>query len=84
MMQPRDEIVSASEIAEWVWCPESWRLKAVGLKPSNEAKLLEGEKQHAQTAGLELVSQRAIMLGFLLLLAAAVVPVVLFFLPHVR
>jgi hypothetical protein len=36
MKQLRDpEIVSASEIASWVWCPEAWRLGAeLGLRPN--------------------------------------------------
>jgi hypothetical protein len=30
------ETVTASEIANWVYCPESWRLDALGHEPANQ------------------------------------------------
>jgi len=35
MARKSSEVVSASEIASWAWCPESWRLQALGNEPEN-------------------------------------------------
>ena len=69
-MNRNDDVVSASEIAAWTWCPESWRLDALGHKPANRAVLKRGEKRHALTALFERWSAFAIRLGLWLLAAA--------------
>lgn len=44
-MSRRDpELVSASEIASWAWCPESWRLDALGAEPGNRDALRRGAR----------------------------------------
>ena len=43
MKQLDDDVVSASEIAQWAWCPESWRLDSLGFEPGNRAALEKGE-----------------------------------------
>jgi hypothetical protein len=73
MTQPSDDIVSASEIGSWVWCPESWRLEASGAKPENRTQLDEGTRFHKQTASIETVTRSALWLGAFLLVAALVV-----------
>src|SRR3954462_10841177 len=52
-MNRNDDMVTASEIAAWARCPESWRLEAVGHKPGNRAALKRGETSHARTASFE-------------------------------
>jgi CRISPR-associated exonuclease Cas4 len=38
--RPRtSDVVSASEIASWAWCPESWRLTSLGAELENRAAL---------------------------------------------
>lgn len=69
-MNRTDDVVSASEIAAWAWCPESWRLDALGHEPENRAALKRGERRHAQTALFERWSVVAIKLGTWLLAAA--------------
>ena len=64
------EVVSASEIASWAWCPESWRLDALGYEPGNRAALSRGEALHARTIALENRSRSALSLGWWLLGAA--------------
>lgn len=66
------EIVAASEIAEWAWCPESWRLKSLGHESANRAALAAGERGHRRKAGFEVLSRLTIRLGWGLLVAAAI------------
>jgi hypothetical protein len=69
------EIVSASEIASWAWCPESWRLNALGNIPENQAALTHGEKYHAEKAAFEVRSRSAISIAWWLLAAALLLAV---------
>jgi hypothetical protein len=66
------EIVSASEIAAWSYCPESLRLTQLGRKPSNEKALERGEKTHENTARIEIATRRFSVLGASLVIAALV------------
>lgn len=75
-MKRRDDVVTASEIASWAWCPESWRLESLGAEPSNRAELARGETHHAKKAAFEERSRSAISLGWCLLLFAALVGLV--------
>lgn len=72
-MKRSDEVVSASEIASWAWCPESWRLEALGHEPENRAALKRGERRHALNALFERWSALALKLGVWLLAAAVLV-----------
>ena len=75
-MKRSDDVVSASEIASWAWCPESWRLESLGAEPANRAELTRGETHHAKKAAFEERSRSAISLGWCLLLFAALVGLV--------
>jgi hypothetical protein len=70
MKRRDDDVVSASEIASWAWCPESWRLSSLGHKAENRAAMKRGEKFHAHTARFEGRSRSAISLGWRLLAVA--------------
>jgi hypothetical protein len=74
-MKRTDDVVSASEIASWAWCPESWRLTSLGHDPENRAALKRGEEFHARTAAFEGRSRRAISLGWWLLAVALLLAV---------
>jgi len=67
------EIITASEIASWAWCPESWRLDSLGAEPGNRADMTRGETYHAQKAAFEERSRSAISLGWWLLALAVLV-----------
>jgi hypothetical protein len=69
-MNRNDDVVSASEIASWAWCPESWRLQSLGYEPENKAAIKRGEKFHARTTAFEEWSRSALALGWWLLAAA--------------
>ncbi|MEJ7639013.1 MAG: hypothetical protein WKF75_13840 [Singulisphaera sp.] len=69
----RDDVVSASEIAAWGWCPESWRLDALGHEPGNRTAMKRGEKRHALTALFVRGSALAIKVGVWLLAVAVYV-----------
>lgn len=72
MNEPRRDLVSASEIASWEWCPESWRLEAVGAEPTNRADRIRGKKHHARTTWIEVWSRRAKWAGLILLVTALI------------
>lgn len=74
-MNGKDDVVSASEIAAWAWCPESWRLAALGHEPGNKAALARGERHHERKAAFEERSRSAISLGWWLLAAALLLAV---------
>ncbi len=45
-MRERDpSIVTVSEIADWAWCPEAWRLRSLEHAPGNRAALQNGIDQ---------------------------------------
>ena len=72
-MRERDsELVTASEIASYAFCPEAWRLgDGLGLRPGNEASLDRGEALHAKNAALDRKTEKASRAGLLLLASAA-------------
>jgi hypothetical protein len=75
------DIVTASEIASWTYCPEAWRLgSALGLKPNNEKALARGEHFHEKTASVDVRSEAALRLGFAFVALGLVVLGVLIFL----
>jgi hypothetical protein len=78
MSDSRRDLVSASEIASWEWCPESWRLDAIGAEPTNRADRLRGKRHHARTAWVEVWSRRLKWAG-LLFVAAALGVIALYF-----
>lgn len=82
-MKRTDDVVTASEIAAWVWCPESWRLAALGHEPSNRASLELGEKHHRKKAAFEVLSRVLIRVGAFVLLFALVVGLLAYFLRSV-
>ena len=62
------DVVSASEIASFAFCPEAWRLgSALRLQPNNEQELARGERIHEKTAAAERRSQSGLRLAFVLL-----------------
>jgi hypothetical protein len=67
------DVVSASEIASWEWCPEAWRLETLGEEPENREERARGEAFHARTAATEVVTRRARVLGLCLLVLALLV-----------
>ncbi|RUL84605.1 hypothetical protein [Tautonia sociabilis] len=81
MRKRNDNLVSASEIASWAWCPESWRLECgLGEKPANQAALRRGGRFHGLTAVFERLSRAVLTLGLWLLVLATLLLVVLFLL----
>lgn len=77
-MSRTDDVVTASEIASWAWCPESWRLESLGAEPSNRVALARGGTHHARKAAFEGLSRLAISLGWWLLAAALLLAVLAF------
>ena len=52
-----DTLVTASELASFVYCPEQWRLEhGLGLPPENRAALDAGTRHHAGKAAAERIA----------------------------
>lgn len=73
MKKRNPDIVTASEIAAWTWCPESWRLDSLGAEPANRVELARGETHHASKAIFEGRSRSAISVGWCLLVFSVLV-----------
>jgi hypothetical protein len=68
-----DDLVTAAEIACYVYCPEQWRLEyGLGLEPENRAALKAGTRHHDRRAVAERVAGGSIGLGRVLVILAAV------------
>jgi hypothetical protein len=80
VMPPDHDIVSASEVAAWVYCPESWRLAAAGYEASNRPEQEAGRAHHADKAAAERVAGGAISLGLGLIVLALLTLGLLWFL----
>ena len=72
------ELVTAAEIACFVYCPEQWRLQyGQGLPPANRAVMHAGTRYHDQTAAAERFAGGTINSGRFVAVLAAVVLLVL-------
>ena len=66
-----DAWVSASEIAAYAYCPESWRLEhGRGLESRHAARRQQGIEEHAAWQSVARTSSRLLWLGVVLMLAA--------------
>jgi hypothetical protein len=69
-----DDLVTAAEIACWVYCPEQWRLEyGQGLAADNKVARDAGDRHHAGKAVAEQIAGGSISLGRFLAAVAAVV-----------
>ena len=69
-----DDLISASEIASFAYCPEQWRLQyGQGMPSENRAAIAAGERHHAGKAAAERVAGSSIALGRILAVVAFLV-----------
>jgi hypothetical protein len=66
----KPDTVTASEIAEFVFCPEAWRLAQNGHQSANRAVQVAGTDHHTAKATAERVAGGSIAVGRLLIVAA--------------
>ncbi len=67
-------VVSATEVASYVYCPEQWRLEhGLGYASMNTASLARGTARHRKIAAVEVWSRHALRLGVVLVVVAAIV-----------
>lgn len=71
-------MISASEIASWAWCPESWRLDALGCEPGNRDAMSRGTAHHKEKAAFEGLSRLMMTVGLWLIVLAALAFLVVF------
>ena len=74
------DIVTASEIAEFVFCPESWRLARTGHESANQLAREAGDAHHTQKATAEKLAGKSMTLGRVLILVALLVLALLWWL----
>jgi hypothetical protein len=68
------KLVTASEIAAFVYCAEQWRLEhGLGLEAGNRAELDAGTQHHEQKAVAEQIAGGSIAMGRFLTIVAALV-----------
>jgi hypothetical protein len=66
-----DDLITADEVACFVYCPEQWRLQyGQGLSAESQAALAAGTCHHAGKAAVEQVASWSALLGQAILLAA--------------
>jgi hypothetical protein len=63
--------VTATEVAAWVYCPESFRLNALGHKPANQPQRDAGVVYHRRMAKAERRTGCASVILLAIMLAAA-------------
>ena len=64
------QTVTASEIADFVFCPEAWRLAQTGHPSANRPRLDSGSIHHTRKATAERVAGGSIALGRILITVA--------------
>jgi hypothetical protein len=67
------ETVTASEIDNWVYCPESWRLSALGHEAINQPARDAGTTHHDEKATAEVIAGGSIAVGWWLIIAALII-----------
>jgi hypothetical protein len=71
--QRPEDLITASEIASFAYCPEAWRLEhGLGLEAGNRESRMAGDRHHARKSVAERVAGGAITLGQMLAALAAV------------
>jgi hypothetical protein len=72
------DMVTASEIAAFVYCPEAWRLEhGLGLEARNWAARDAGTRHHEETAAAERMVGAFTGIGRILIIAAVLILVLL-------
>lgn len=69
-MKKLPEIITAAEIAEYIYCPEAFRLKLLGHQPANQSSLAAGTSHHTRKAIAERAAAGFIAVGKWIILAA--------------
>lgn len=64
------ETVTATEIADFVFCPEAWRLAQLGHRAANQPARDAGTAHHAGMTTAEGTAGRAIAIGRVLIVLA--------------
>jgi hypothetical protein len=70
MRHHQPETVTASEIADYVYCPEAWRLSAAGAPSANRPERDAGTIHHARKAAAEITAGHSIAIGRILIIVA--------------
>jgi hypothetical protein len=66
------DTVAASEIADFVYCPEAWRLARLGHGAMNQRERDAGALHHARKAVAEQIAGASIAFGRILIVLALI------------
>jgi hypothetical protein len=80
MPYPNPETINASGIADFVFCPESWRFARLGHESANQPRRDAGSDHHASKAKAERVAGGLIGLGSFLIALAVLALTLIWFL----
>lgn len=69
----KPDTVTASEIADFVYCPEAWRLARTGHESANRDVQEAGTAHHAAKATAETLAGGSITVGRLLIVVALLI-----------
>ncbi len=69
-MSCHPDIVTASEIGDYVFCPEAWRLARTGHESSNQHAREAGQAHDSRKATVERVAGSSVAIGRALIAAA--------------
>lgn len=64
------ETVTASEIADYAFCPEAWRLAQIGTPSTNQPQRSAGAAHHEEKAAAEVTAGQSIAIGRVLIIVA--------------
>ncbi len=65
-------VLKASEVGTYLYCKRAWWYRRRGIEPENQAELAAGTALHIQHGRKVMAAGLLQILGFILLLAAAV------------
>jgi hypothetical protein len=66
----KPDTVTASELADFVYCPESWRLATLGHQSANQSIQVAGTKHHRWQAIVERIAGGLVAVGRLMIALA--------------
>ena len=77
-------VIKASDVGSYLYCKRAWWYRKRGVEPENQAELATGTDLHLQHGRKVMAAGLLQILGFLLLLAAAVLLVLALTTPLLR
>ena len=78
-MSSPSEIISASEVGQWVYCQRAWFLARAGKENANTQALARGESYHRRHSRGVMFSRILLKAGVVLMILGALILLLLFY-----